>query len=1032
MNYPSFPKYFSIQTTSVCNASCVFCPYESIKKSFPKKIMEMKLFKKIINECSRNKDVGVIILYMNNEPLTDPHLIERINYAKEKIPWASVHILTNGLLLTDKMADKLLDSKLDWIGISFQGIRKETIEKAMGIPYGVALERINNFTDKVRQKKNIKDYLMITFLGHKFLAKGEKEEAVDYWKSKGIERIGYFEKPISRAGNVKDLANTYHKEKIIDCKSIWADEMIHIVEDGKVVLCCMDWKREVILGDLSRESIKKIWDGKRRKIWQMIYGEKDMPGEFLCRRCEEAELTKPSQKVALIKNSGSNVDKLKYEDEDLLLVVSPPWQTKMVPLGLAYLSQYLKSKGVKVKSIDLNVNLFKEASGQNKYFWGIDSIKRFSPSDFTERFIKNFGDELGDFVNRVCDSKVKIVGFSTTIASAGVAVYLAHQIKRRDPSKITILGGPGCYWNTDQIDPERIVDVFVVGEGEKPLLEIVKRLKDNNSLSSLSGIQGTLVCRDKEYLSFLPPDPIMNLNEIPTPDFCDFNLEDYGEGIYKPLPILISRGCINRCTFCIDHKMNFPFRIRDPKKVFEEIKFYLERYGVRNFEFNDLLCNGNIKQLGEICDLIIKNNLNINWTSYAAIREGMSLELCKKMKESGCRWLCYGMESASDVVLKRMKKRYNAKLAEEVIRNTHNAGIEATINIILGHPGESNREFKKTCRFLKNNREYISSVVNVSTCFIMVNTDLMENLDKFGVYFKRTLKDRIGCIFKRKEFYPNYRNYYVAPGNTAQRRVFWFRKMLKLLHKINIPYIILNNVVEHDRDLDRFVAELKKRYCRKHTIDFKGTGIDLSQQGSCKLFRSGLELTKDVGMNTSFFVNDRWIDSSSAEWSKRVKGNSAEIDICWPGVAIKQKWAIRLENKYIDWSVKTVFCEKLKIYQNKIGIMVSNNYDKYKHNNSIYNFHSSKTDNWEEVMFSKISSINLLADNAMGPLNLTFEPKDDIFLQVQNAPFLASRMVNFCFLNVNHPDGFNEDGKTFDKDDYVESRIRIYIKKHRV
>ena len=145
MQINNFPKYFSIQTTSVCNASCVFCPYDEIKNMFPHKVMTMDLYKNIIDECSGHDNVERIILYMNNEPLTDPQIIERINYAKERVPWASVHLLTNGSMLTDRIADELLGSALDWIGISFHGIRKETVEKSMGIPFAATLKRINKF-----------------------------------------------------------------------------------------------------------------------------------------------------------------------------------------------------------------------------------------------------------------------------------------------------------------------------------------------------------------------------------------------------------------------------------------------------------------------------------------------------------------------------------------------------------------------------------------------------------------------------------------------------------------------------------------------------------------------------------------------------------------------------------------------------------------------------------------------------------------------------------------------------------------------
>ncbi|MCF7907309.1 MAG: radical SAM protein [Candidatus Omnitrophica bacterium] len=285
----TFPKYLSIQTTSLCNASCVFCPYKDIKDVRFKTIMDRGLYEKVINECSNHKDIECIIVYMNNEPLTDPCIVERINYAKDKVPWASVHILTNGALLSDDLADKLIDSRLDWIGVSFHGIRKETIERAMGIPYEISLKRITNFIEKAKAKKNIKNYFMLTFLRHVYLTPQEREEAISFWRKLGIERISYFDGPISRASNVTNLPKVYHQGKISGCNSIWADEMLHVVEDGKVILCCMDWRREVILGDLNKQSIHEIWNGKRRKIWDMIRGTGEVPEGFLCRRCEEAK-----------------------------------------------------------------------------------------------------------------------------------------------------------------------------------------------------------------------------------------------------------------------------------------------------------------------------------------------------------------------------------------------------------------------------------------------------------------------------------------------------------------------------------------------------------------------------------------------------------------------------------------------------------------------------------------------------------------------------------------------------------------------
>lgn len=258
----------------------------------------MDLYKKIIDECSQHQNVERIILYLNNEPLLDPAIVERIDYAKQKVPWSSVHILTNGSLLNDTRADKLIQSKLDWIGISFHGIQKETIEKAMGINFETAFKRICQFIQKVdNSEKNLKDYIMITFLKHPFLSNKEKQDSFDFWHSKGIERISYFDGPVSRAGNVKQLKRVYHKSPIIGCNTIWTKDMIHVVEDGTVILCCMDWNREVVLGDLKKESISSVWNNERRRIWLGIEGKKRLPEDFLCKKCEAAILKAANEPV---------------------------------------------------------------------------------------------------------------------------------------------------------------------------------------------------------------------------------------------------------------------------------------------------------------------------------------------------------------------------------------------------------------------------------------------------------------------------------------------------------------------------------------------------------------------------------------------------------------------------------------------------------------------------------------------------------------------------------------------------------------
>ncbi len=67
--------------------------------------------------------------------------------------------------------------------------------------------------------------------------------------------------------------------------------MIHILFNGDVVLCCMDWRREVILGNLHQQTIREIWNGEAyNNVRQIIRGSKKGPSDFPCYKCEDAKI----------------------------------------------------------------------------------------------------------------------------------------------------------------------------------------------------------------------------------------------------------------------------------------------------------------------------------------------------------------------------------------------------------------------------------------------------------------------------------------------------------------------------------------------------------------------------------------------------------------------------------------------------------------------------------------------------------------------------------------------------------------------
>jgi MoaA/NifB/PqqE/SkfB family radical SAM enzyme len=124
----------------------------------------------------------------------------------------------------------------------------------------------------------------------------EREQAVaEYWQTQGIRLDRW--RVTSRGAQI-DL-NEFHaapdptdwprarREPPFACRFARDTEWMHILSDGRVTLCCMDYHQQVIAGDLRHQTIQEVWTGPEfARIRQRITGQVPSPNEFLCKRCE--------------------------------------------------------------------------------------------------------------------------------------------------------------------------------------------------------------------------------------------------------------------------------------------------------------------------------------------------------------------------------------------------------------------------------------------------------------------------------------------------------------------------------------------------------------------------------------------------------------------------------------------------------------------------------------------------------------------------------------------------------------------------
>ena len=139
----------TIEPSNVCNSACLMCPYPKMTR--PKEVMSMELFKRIVDDCVQN-GISKFNLNFYNEPFLDPMIFERIEYLKSKN--VRIQLFSNGSVLDDNKIDRIIESGLNDIRFSIDGVKKETYEK---IRKGLNFEKnYLKYFKTYRKKKELK------------------------------------------------------------------------------------------------------------------------------------------------------------------------------------------------------------------------------------------------------------------------------------------------------------------------------------------------------------------------------------------------------------------------------------------------------------------------------------------------------------------------------------------------------------------------------------------------------------------------------------------------------------------------------------------------------------------------------------------------------------------------------------------------------------------------------------------------------------------------------------------------------------
>ncbi len=283
---PAFPRAVQIQTQTGCNAACIFCPYPDTVESQPKGFMSKELFERILDEIARH-GIRRISPYLMNEPFLDPGIIDKMAAIKQKIPEARLVVTTNGSRLTPPVADRLIAADvLHALYISFQGVEKAPYEATMrgAMVFEKTMGNVTSLIEKWHAAGGRDRFkIVVTMVGTNRI---DVDKAVAFWRDKGVE--SKWTALENRGGNIaiaSDLAPSDHPMKhFATCTRLF--KQAYILFNGDMVLCCTDYRREMVLGNVAGASIAEVWNSEKAVAIRRLFSEGHINQIPLCRTCE--------------------------------------------------------------------------------------------------------------------------------------------------------------------------------------------------------------------------------------------------------------------------------------------------------------------------------------------------------------------------------------------------------------------------------------------------------------------------------------------------------------------------------------------------------------------------------------------------------------------------------------------------------------------------------------------------------------------------------------------------------------------------
>jgi len=317
------------------------------------------------------------------------------------------------------------------------------------------------------------------------------------------------------------------------------------------------------------------------------------------------------------------------------------------------------------------------------------------------RFIDAMTDDMSEEQLRAALAKEKPDIVGTTANTP--AIYKAEEVlkiaREMFPGVVTVLGGiHGTFMYQQVLREAPWIDAVVRGEGEQVMFNLVRAVDEGQWPSARGQVKGIAYAEGEKVIATQAEPPIRDVDDI----VADWSVLDWKKYIYIPTGTRVAtpnmaRGCPFTCSFCSQWKFWRDYRVRDPKKVVDEIEILVKEHKVGFFILADEEPTINKKAFIAFCEELKARNLGVLWGINTRVTDVLRDEdLLPFYRSAGLVHISLGTEAAAQLNLDLFHKETTVSQNKRAIDLLRENGIVTEAQFIVGLENETRETLEET------------------------------------------------------------------------------------------------------------------------------------------------------------------------------------------------------------------------------------------------------------------------------------------------------------------------------------------------